>query len=163
MKRAPFSRCAFSLSGALLGAAFIAFLEAVRASREWRAPVGPLFLGDAAVLVPLATAIGLAVASAGAFLDPELRWTLPAVSGSLRHVGSERRGRWATMVLLAPGASLAWVLACAHEARSALELDASTPAAGTLMSVVSIAALMFAGACVLAAAAVLAPDRKSVV
>jgi len=144
-------RALLSLGGAFVGGGFIALLEAVRASRQWRAPVRALLFGDGAVLVPLATAIGFAVAALGALLDPDHRRSVGEVLRGMRALDDSGRARWAAAALIVPTAVLAWMLACAHEARSALEREAPTMVIGTWMAVASLGALVLTAAAVIAA------------
>ena len=144
-------RVLLSLGGALVGAGFIAFLEAVRASRAWRAPVRALLFGDGAVLVPVATAIGFAVAVLGGVLDPDHRRSVQEVLRGMRALDDSGRARWAAAALIVPTAVLAWMLACAHEARSALEQEAPTVVVGTWMAAASLVALVLTAAAVIAA------------
>src|SRR5579859_4314426 len=98
--KGPLDRTVASLAGALLGACFIAFLESVRASREWRAPMVALLFGDAAVLVPLATALGLVVALAAIALGPRHSWTLYDFVHDLGALQGERRARWSVLAAI---------------------------------------------------------------
>ena len=143
-------RPVFSIAGALVGAVFVAVLEAARASREWQAPLQPVFLGDVAVLVPLATAVGLTIAVLGATLDPR-GTTIYKARRHIRKLDPAGRARWAAVALLAPPMSLAWVLVCAQEARATLALEGPAFALGAAMSTTSIVALLFAAATVFAA------------
>ncbi len=138
-----FARPLLAVAGALGGAALLALLEGVRASREGRAPFGAVVLGDAAVLAPLAACIGLAVAVLGALLDPAGRWSLQAGLRKVRGLDDDERARWAAIALVAPPATLAWMLVCAHHARYALATDAPALLVGARMSSVAVAALVF--------------------
>ena len=71
----------------------VAMVEGVKASREWHSPAGATIVGDAAVLMPLATAVGLGVSVAMMTLDPDRRWTLGAALGAARAMPRERRAR----------------------------------------------------------------------
>ena len=53
-----------SVAGAVFGAEIVGVFEAVRMSDQAHVPFGDLASGDAAVLVPLATVLGLLVAAA---------------------------------------------------------------------------------------------------
>ncbi len=150
------ARPVLSVAGALVGAVFVALLEAVRASRASRVPLQPLFLGDLAVLVPLATGVGLAVAVFGAILDPTRTRSVHAALQRVRDLEGGDRAHVAAFALLAPPAALAWMLVCAHEARNVLGGEGSTFALGGLMSTVSVVALALAASAVLAAVPVTA-------
>jgi arylsulfatase A-like enzyme len=143
------ARPLLSIAGGLVGAVFVALLEAVRASRAWRVPLQPLFLGDVAVLVPLATAVGLAVAAVGAMLDPGRTDGVQAALRRVRELHAADRAHAAAVALLAPPAALGWVLVCAHQARSALGTAGSTAALGGLMAAESVVALGLTAALVL--------------
>jgi choline-sulfatase len=107
-------------------------------------------LGDAAVLVPLATVMGLAVAAAMMTLDPARRWTVANFGANLRALTPRRRSRVAALTFLGPMAVLAWILASAHAARTVLLHDADPWDAGAAMGATSVVALWMASATTLA-------------
>src|ERR1700722_19987336 len=104
------ARPVLSVVGAMGGAAFIAVVEGSQGSVERHSPGGPTVRGDAAVLAPLATAVGIAVAVAMMTLDPHRRWTLAHVQARLRLLEDGDRSWLAALVLLAPTATLVWLL-----------------------------------------------------
>jgi arylsulfatase A-like enzyme len=146
------ARPVLSIAGAVVGAAFIASLEAVKASREWRAPLGQTVLADVAVLVPVATVVGLGVAAALMTLDPEREWTLGNVTLRLRALRDDTRSRLAAITLLAPVAALAWVVISAHVARAVLLRDIEAWVAGAAMGAMSLLVLAMSGCAVIALA-----------
>jgi arylsulfatase A-like enzyme len=139
-----------AVAGAVAGAAFIAILEAVKASKEWRVPLGPTLLGDVAVLAPLATFVGLAVGVALMTLDPQRRWTLLNVQARLRALGPGARDRLTATALLAPLAAIGWVVASGQAARAVLLHESDAWAAGAAMSAMSVLVLAMSAATVLA-------------
>ncbi len=131
------ARPVLAVLGAAGGAGFIALLEGVKASREWHSPVAETVLGDAAVLMPLATATGLVVSVAMMTIDPDRRWTPAAVLARLRIMSRGARARLGAVALLAPPAIVMWLLASAHAARAVLLRDADPWAAGAAMGATS--------------------------
>jgi arylsulfatase A-like enzyme len=144
------ARPVLAVVGAAGGAGFIALLEGVKASREWHSPVAETVLGDAAVLMPLATAVGLAVSVAMMTIDPDRRWTPAAVLARLRIMSRGARARLGAVALVAPPAIVVWLLASAHAARAVLLRDADPWAAGAAMGATSVMALAFSSAATLA-------------
>jgi len=144
------SRPVLSVVGAAGGVAFIALLEGVKASREWHSPVGPTVVGDAAVLVPLSTLVGLFVAAAMMVADPDRRWTLGRTLGRLKVLTPESRARLGAVALLAPAATMGWMVASAHAARGLLLHEADPWAAGAAMGATSVLALGMMAAATLA-------------
>ncbi|HEY6460105.1 MAG TPA: hypothetical protein VIY73_08135, partial [Polyangiaceae bacterium] len=63
------ARPVLAVAGASVGAVVFAVVEGTRASRAWYAPAGATAVADAAVLVPIATFLGLGVAFAMMALD----------------------------------------------------------------------------------------------
>jgi choline-sulfatase len=144
------ARPALSVAGAAVGATLLAVLEGENASRAWHSPTVATVLGDAAVLVPLATVTGLAVAAAMMTLDPARRWTVANVRAGLRTLTPEGRSRIAAVAFLGPMAVLAWMLASAHAARAVLLHEADAWDAGAAMGASSVMALGMASATTLA-------------
>jgi len=144
------ARPVLSIVGAAGGAGLIAVIEGVKASREWHSPVGGTVLGDAAVLMPLAMGVGVAVSAAMMTLDPDRRWTPGAVLGRLRIMSRGARARLGAVALLGPAATVAWLLASAHFARAVLLRDAEPWAAGAAMGATSVMALALSAAAMLA-------------
>jgi choline-sulfatase len=135
------ARPALSVAGAAAGAVVVAFLEGSNASKEWHAPAAATVVGDAAVLVPLATVTGLGVAAAMLLIDPGRRWTVARGLAGLRASTRERRAGMGAVALIAPVAALVWILASAHAARAVLLHDADPWAAGAAMAATSVLAL----------------------
>ena len=144
------ARPALSVAGAAAGAAVVALVEGGNASRDWHSPTVPTVLADTAVLVPLATGTGIAVALAMLTLDPARRWSVASGRAGLRAMTRERRARIGAVALLGPMAALAWLLATAHAARAVLLHDADPWAAGAAMAAASVMALGCAAAASLA-------------
>ncbi|HEY3822821.1 MAG TPA: sulfatase-like hydrolase/transferase [Polyangiaceae bacterium] len=135
------ARPVLSVVGAAGGAWFIALLEGTKASREWHSPLAQTVVGDAAVLTPLATVVGVAVSVAMMTVDPDRRWTLGALLARMRVLSRGARARLGAVALLAPPATLLWLLASAHAARAVLLRDADPWAAGAAMGATSVMAL----------------------
>jgi choline-sulfatase len=140
------ARVVLPIAGAVFGAELVGVFEAVRARDQVSASLGDFASADAAVLVPLATLLGIAVVLA----------TLMSESGGslfsmwiakVRGLTEEARSHVAAAALLVPPAVLAWVLVSATGARTALAHGAPA-AAGFEMAVVSMAALTMVGATV---------------
>jgi arylsulfatase A-like enzyme len=139
-----------SIAGAAVGAVLLALLEAIKASKEWHAPVVPTALGDVGVLVPLATFVGAGVAALAMTLDPARRWTVAGVRGRARALSQFTRARLSAVALLAPAAALGWMVASAHAARALLLRQGEAWADGAAMAAMSVLALAMCGAAVLA-------------
>jgi choline-sulfatase len=136
------------VAGALCGAVVVALVEANRAASATQVPFEPLALGDLGVIVPIATAVGLAVAAGGMLLDPRRLWSARGAIAGLADMEAASRARVATAVLLAPLATLAWGVLCAHVAREAM--THGPPAdAGMEVATASVAMVVFTGASVL--------------
>ena len=146
-----FARPVSSVAGALAGAGIVALLEALKTAREWRAPLGNVAAGDVAVLVPIATAAGLAVAAFAMVLDPGRRWTAHEVVARARAWSTEVRARWAAAALLAPPAALGAIVVSAQLARGLLAHGGGAWSVGPAMALASTAALALAAAAVAAA------------
>ena len=96
------------MAGALCGAVVVALVEANRAASATQVPFEPVALGDLGVIVPIATAVGLAVAAGGMLLDPRRLWSARGAIAGLADMEAASRARVAAAVLLAPLATLAW-------------------------------------------------------
>jgi arylsulfatase A-like enzyme len=144
------ARPVLSIVGAAGGAVLIALVEGVRASSEWHSPTGATVLGDAAVLMPLATMVGVGVSVAMMTLDPERRWTPGAALARLRAMSRGARARLGAVALIAPVATVAWLLVSAHFARAVLLREAEPWAAGAAMGATSAMALAMSAAATLA-------------
>lgn len=144
------ARVTSSLAGAAFGAALAAVFEAVSMARLWRVPMGSLVLGDLAVLVPIATAVGVAVGAAVLAIDPRRSWSLRWALARFAVLEGEPRARAAAVALVAPAVAVCWLIASAQVARASFA--AGTPwASGFQAAFVSVLALVFASASVLAA------------
>jgi choline-sulfatase len=144
------ARPALSVAGAIVGATLLAFMEGATASRDWHSPMLATVLGDAAVLVPLATVTGVVVAAALLTLDPARRWTLAKVWTDLHALSPDVRARTGALALLGPMAAVAWMLGAAHAARAVLLREGEPWAAGAAMATSSVMALGLAVAATLA-------------
>jgi len=141
MLRGWLSRPLLAVTGAVLVAWLVAAFEALHAANEWQVPLRQIALGDEAVLVPIATVVGVGVGVAGLLMDPRRRWGFWAVRARIRGLEGERRARWAAVMLLAPTATLVWMVATAHAARAVLAHGAAPAAAGAAMAATSAVAL----------------------
>jgi arylsulfatase A-like enzyme len=137
-----------SVAGGLCGAVAVAFVEATRAVSAAQVPLGAVAMGDLAVLAPIATAVGLAVAVAGMLLDPHRRWSFRAAIADVAKLEGGERARAAALALVLPFATLAWAVACAHAARQAMTHGPAAEA-GVEVAAASIVMLLFTGASVL--------------
>ncbi len=143
-----FGRPILSVAGGLCGAAVVALVEAPRVVSAAQVPLAPTAMGDLAVLAPIATAVGLAVAAAGMLIDPRRQWSArAAIAGVARLEGGER-ARAAALALVVPFATLAWAVACAHIARGAMTHGPAAEA-GVEVAIASLVMLLFTGASVL--------------
>lgn len=142
-----------AVGGGCVGALMVALLEARGASSAEtgaHAPAfGAIFLGDLAVLAPLAIFIGLAIAAAAIFLEPARPRTFAEHAARLRAEPVLGRSRTAAFVPLAILAAFAWTLFTAHLGRHVLARGAASAAglelaAGTVASLVAFAALALA-------------------
>ncbi len=138
------SRPLLAVAAAVLVAWLVAVFEALHAANEWQIPIRQIVVGDEAVLVPVATVVGALVGGAGLLLDPRRRWGFWAVRARIRVLEGERRARWAAVMLLAPTATLVWVVASAHAARAVLAHGAAPAAAGAALAATSVLALALA-------------------
>ncbi|HEY8087861.1 MAG TPA: sulfatase-like hydrolase/transferase, partial [Polyangiaceae bacterium] len=144
------ARPVLAVAGACAGAGFVAVLEGTRASREWYAPATATAVADAAVLVPLATFLGLSVALAMMTLDPDRRWRPGILLARMRAMGTEARARAAAMALLAPVAAIGWVALSANAARALLLREADGWSVAAAMSASAMLVLTMAAATTLA-------------
>ncbi|MGH7297877.1 MAG: hypothetical protein ACRELB_23255, partial [Polyangiaceae bacterium] len=144
------ARPVLAVAGASVGAAFVAALEGVRASREWYTPAPATALADAAVLVPVATLLAAFVAAAMMTLDPDRRWRIAYAIARLRSMTPEGRARAGAVALMTPLGALAWLVLSANAARAVLLREADGWAVGAAMSATCVLALAMAGAATLA-------------
>jgi choline-sulfatase len=135
------------VAGAVFGAELVGVFEALRMRDQVRASFGELASGDAAVIVPLGTLVGAAVAVAAMILNPQRNRVVSPFLASARGLGGEARARSAAAALILPPAGLAWLLLCAHGARAALGHGVPL-AVGVEMATRSIVGLMVVGAAV---------------
>lgn len=147
-------RAAVSVASAVAAAWLIAVIEAARAASQWSLSFGSLLWGDWAVLVPVATVVGICVAATAIVLDPRQQWRLRSTLGRVAMLGAKARARAAAVALVAPAAVAAWIVISAHAGRVAFAQGAPA-AAGAEIATVSIVALVFAFAVVVAVAPVL--------
>ncbi|MDP9000227.1 MAG: hypothetical protein M3O46_08970, partial [Myxococcota bacterium] len=116
------ARAVLPIAGAVFGAEIAGVFEAWRIQDQGRASLGDLANADVAVLVPIATIIGI-VAAAGAWMwNPARPWEigdLGRVGGFFRGLSSEARALVSAAALVTPSAVLVWALVCAHGARAA--------------------------------------------
>jgi choline-sulfatase len=150
------ARVVFSVAGAVFGAEIVGVIETLRMHDQVRESLGDVASGDAGVIVPLASLVGIAVAAVAILANPRSRdrpWR-DAMAG-VRRLAPDVRARWAAGALMAPPAALFWGLLCAHSARVALGRGAPL-AAGMEMAAVSVVGLVMAGGAVLAATPVAA-------
>jgi arylsulfatase A-like enzyme len=143
------ARFVWAVAGAILAAFGVAAVEAVVVARVWPMSIVALLVGDAAVLVPIATATGLAVAAGAIALDPMRRASVRSIAARWAGQHGEERARAAAVALVAPAAALVWALVCAQAGRAAFA--AGMPAASGLeVAVASVAGLLVACSTVIA-------------
>ncbi len=146
-------RIAFALAGAAFGAMIVAVVEAHQAARalsDGHAPgLSALACAEVGVLAPLAVAVGLAVAAAAIFLEPQQQLVPSERVAALRAEPVLLRSRTAAIAFLACCAATAWLLATAQCARLALAGGAPLVAGGVL-AVTSVAWLVGIAAVALA-------------
>jgi arylsulfatase A-like enzyme len=148
-------RIVFALAGASFGAMMVAVVEAVQTARVLdgaHAPaLGALAAGDVGVLGPMAVAVGLAVAAAALFLEPERPLVPTERLAAMRAQPVLARSRTAAIVLLTCAGAVGWLVATAQAARVALASGAPLVAGASLAvtSVVGLAALGAVGLAVL--------------
>lgn len=147
-------RASVGVASAIAAAWAVALVEAARAATQWSIAFGSLLWGDWAVLAPLATAVGGAVAVTTIVLDPKQQWRLRSTLGRVAALGGRARARASSVALVAPAAAAAWIIISAHAGRVAFAQGAPS-AAGAEIATVSIVALVFASAFVAAVAPVL--------
>ncbi|MBV9948196.1 MAG: sulfatase [Myxococcales bacterium] len=146
---AAIPRAVLPVAGAVFGAEIVGAFEALRMQADAGLPLLPLAGGDAAVVVPIATAVGLLVSAALLLLDPVQSLHLRGIVVRLRRLAPEARARSAAAALVIPPALLVWSLLSAHGARAALGRG-SPLAAGVEMAAVSLGALVLVGAAIVA-------------
>ncbi len=154
-----FPRVVLAVAGALVGALCIAMAEAWSVSRQWSMSFGSVLCGDFAVLVPLATPVGIAVWASAGLLDPHGRRGIRLAMSALAALRGRRRAWAASIALVAPPVTMAWLVGSAHAARSAFAFG-EPPASGVEAAVVSVVFLVFGSA---AAFAVLPVLSRSVI
>jgi choline-sulfatase len=143
-----FARPLLAIAGALCGAVVVAVLEAATAAKVAQVSMTPVAMGILGVLVPMATALGGAVAFVGMLLDPERRWGIRTWIARLAELDGGTRARAAATALVLPAAVLVWGVACAHIARQAMA-HAPPAQAGMEVATASIVMVLFTGASVL--------------
>jgi arylsulfatase A-like enzyme len=148
------ARPVLAMAVAVLGAAVLGVAEAVKVSRAAsEVGIAALALGATAVLVPVASAMGIAVGASALLLDPRRRWGLRATLRGVAALHGPARARVAALALSVPGAAAMWLLACAHVARVTVAAHAPW-VAGAETAVVSVAALVVAAGTVMASTGV---------
>ena len=133
------------VAGALLGAELVGGFEAVGIRGQVHASLGDLACGDAAVLVPIATIVGVLLAGASMLVGLRTRSSMRTALGGI--IERTTRARWAAGALITPPALLGWALVCAHGARTALA-NGSPVAVGVEMAAVSVSSLVIVGCAV---------------
>jgi hypothetical protein len=118
------ARAVLPVAGAVFGAEMVGVFEAMRIGEQAGAPLSALASGDAAVLVPIATVVGVVVGAAALALGLGKKGRIPAALAAVRGLTEEARARAAAAALMTPPAMLAWGLLCAHRARAALGEEA---------------------------------------
>ncbi len=141
------ARAALAIAGAVAGAGAVALVEAANGARVWPAPLGDMALGDAAVLVPLATAVGAVVAAAAVWFDPSRDFGVRRWMAAFAALRGERGGKAAAIALVVPAALLVWVSFAAYGARDAFG-QGSPAASGAEAAVLAVAGLVFTCAAV---------------
>jgi arylsulfatase A-like enzyme len=147
-----FSRCRdvlLAVAGAVFASELVGMFEAFRMRDAVHAPLVDLAGGDAAVIVPLGTAIGVAVAATARMLRPASGGSWASAAGAARGFTSEARARSSSVALILPTAMLIWGLMCAHGARGALGHGAPV-SVGVEIAAVSTVALVLVAAAVVA-------------
>jgi choline-sulfatase len=147
------SRVLFAMAGAVFGALVISFVEArgiLVALPDAHAPAfGALVLAELGVLTPVAVMVGLGVAAAALFLEPERSRSPAERIAQLRSEPTLTRSRTAALAPLACGVATAWLVVTAQAARVTLARWAPM-AAGGVLAVTSLAWLLALCACALA-------------
>jgi arylsulfatase A-like enzyme len=144
-----FGRGVWALAGAITGALLVGLVEATHLASVDPDPWLALLAGDVGVLVPIASAIGLAVAGAIVLLDPERRWSVRWAVNRFASLRGERRARAAAIALVSPAAVLAWLIVCAQAGRSAFAAGAPA-ASGFEIALVSVVGLLVGTAALVA-------------
>jgi arylsulfatase A-like enzyme len=142
-----------ALAGGATAAILVALVEAGVAGEGTPAKGGPgygaLFVADAAVLVPLALVVAMAVAGVAVFLEPGRSRSLAEHVEAVRAQPVLRRARNAALAPLSILGALAWTTLMAHVARDLLSHGSPLPA-GTTLAAAGIAAALVVGVVVLA-------------
>jgi arylsulfatase A-like enzyme len=146
-------RIAFALAGAAFGAMVVAVVEAYQAVRALAGGHPPDLLAlasaEVGVLAPLSVVVGLGVAAAAIFLEPQAQLVPSERIAALRAEPVLARSRTAAIAFLVCCAATAWLVATAQCARLTLAAGAPLVAGGAL-AVTSIAWLVGIAAVVLA-------------
>ena len=143
-------RALFAVAGAVFGAELVGVLEALRMRDKVAESMGDLAGGDAAVLIPMASLVGIVVAAGTLVWDPRARGRpLRDALAVVRALSPERRARWSAAALVTPPALVVWALACAHGARAVLGRVAPI-AAGVEVAAVALAGMVFVSSAVVA-------------
>jgi len=140
-----FPRYVLSVAGSTFAALGVSVEQAIRVAPVWQAPPAELALGEVAVLMPLATLVGVAVATASVMLDPAGVWTLRGTITEILSLRGPSRARAAALALVAPALLLGWTLVCAHGER-VLVAGGAPGASGAGAAVVATVGLAFAAA-----------------
>jgi choline-sulfatase len=143
------ARAVLPVAGAAFGAEIVGLFEAARMRAQVEAPLLELASGDAAVIVPIATGVGVVLSALLLLLDPGRALGVRAMLAAVRGLAPERRARSAAAALVVPPAVLVWGLFCAHGARAALAHGAPA-AVGVEMATVAVATLVLVGAAIVA-------------
>jgi arylsulfatase A-like enzyme len=147
-----FCRCRdviLPIAGAVFAAELVGVFEALHLRRVVQAPLADLASGDAAVVVPLGTIVGMAVAAAALMARPVRDGTRSGLVKAVRSLPPEARARSSATALILPTAMLVWELLCAHGARRAFGHGAPM-SVGLEIAAVSTVGLIFVSAAVLA-------------
>jgi choline-sulfatase len=147
-----FSRCRdvlFPTAGAIVAAGLVGGFEALRMREGVQAPLADLAASDGAVIVPLATIVGMAVAAVTLMLRPASSRSESGLVAAVQYLRPEARARSSAAALIVPTAMLVWVLLSAYGARRAFGHGAPM-SVGVEIAAVSTVALMLVVAAVLA-------------
>ncbi len=153
-------RIAYTLFGALVGAGLVAGAEArtaLNAVGDHKPAFLQLAVAEWGVLVPLALVVGLCVAAASLFLEPECPLSPSERIARIRSQSVLARSRLAALAPLGVLGATGWLVSLAQVARALLARGAPM-AAGTALAVVALGLFGGLSAVVLA---VLAPTRRA--
>src|SRR4029077_17583206 len=106
------SRCRdvlFPTAGAIVAGGLVGGFEALRMHQEVQAPLAELVAGDGAVIVPLATIVGMAVAAVTLMLRPANSRSEAGLVAAVQYLRPEARARSSAAALIVPTAMLVWV------------------------------------------------------